>query len=434
MDSTTKPQQESVPSRKLSVILENTKECNQDDILRAVADVVGGNNILYASKLSGGRFCLYLSSESAVTTICARGGVNVNNSFLKCRKYVSDATKLLLSNCPPEMSDDTLLELLKPYGKAVSKPTRLGVSTVHNDLKHVLTWKRSVYMNFPNDAPPCPQVLHVTSREGTKHSIYIQTNQTPCYFCKSRSHPAEECTEENFPAYMPSPVQRLAKKSRNTSLIEPQTNQVDSTSKKSSSEDLKKTLTSKSNHPPSSPLVPLSVPVVPTPLPLPPPTAPHQPQSADDVPNSYSIATQSKPTQLSRKNKSLSENPIPSLPSNKRLLSPQSPLPLSSKIPKQSEPQPNTWTLISSPIPNPIPECSQELSEIIQISSSMSFNENKLSKETFLNILSHCNKSENIRRIVHKYVYIYKCNLDIAELMCKLNELSTLLIVVSLDK
>lgn len=423
MKSTTNPPRERFPSRKLSVILENAKECNQDDILRAVADVVGAKNILYASKLSGARFCLYLSSESAVTTICARTGVYVNNSFLKCRKYVSDATQLLISNCPPEMSDDTLLDLLKPYGEAVSKPKRLGVSTVHDDLKHVLTWKRSIYMKIPDDALPCPEVLHVTSREGTKHSIYIQTNQTPCYFCKSRSHPAEECTEkhlqvdENFPAYIPSPAQRLVRKSSNTSLIKPTKHQVDPT-QKSSSEDnhLKRTLTSNSTRLPP----PLASPADPAPLSspsLPLPASPPQPQnSVHDLTQQYSILiTQSEPKPNTTQ---FFPNPLTTSLSKKRVLSPQSP-----QLVKQSSPQENQ---VEKAIPYyDSKQSDQDYSDIETVCSSLSFDDSKLSEQTFLDIINHCIDNK-LRRVVHKFAYIYKLDVDVQELLLKLNELSLL--------
>lgn len=189
---------ETVPSRKNAVVLENSQEFSQDQLLRATADLLGGQNIQYCAKLSGGRFCIYLSNESATTTICNQGLV-VNNTVLPCRRYASQATKFLISNCPPEMSDEALLKLLQRYGKPVSTPTKISVNTIHQDLRHVKTWKRSLYLQVSKDAPPCPEVMHITSSEGEKHTLYI-TEQKP-------SRP--KSTDEEFPEYVPSPSLRL---------------------------------------------------------------------------------------------------------------------------------------------------------------------------------------------------------------------------------
>ncbi|KAK3916767.1 Transposon TX1 uncharacterized 82 kDa protein [Frankliniella fusca] len=308
------------PSRKFSVVLENTQDFNQDDLLRAAADIVGASNIQYVSKLSGGRFCLYLSSEVAVTNICDRGGVYINDTFLPCRKYATEATKFLISNCPPEMPDEALINLLKPFGKPVSKPTRLSVNTVHNDLKHVKTWKRSLFMEIPKDAPSCPEVLHFTSSEGSKHTLYIQTIKKHCSFCRSPSHPPEECK--------------------------------------------KKQLTD------------------------------------EDFPAVHTI-------------------PIPAT------------LHMSTKVPKQSSPQldtcqQDTWKAVPMPIPNKNPVNTQEYLDIVTKCSSLPFDESKLSRETFFAILNQCQNNANIRRVVYKYINIHKCNLNVAELVLKLNEASQL--------
>ncbi len=69
---------------------------------------------------------------------------------------------------------------------------------------------------------------------------------------------------------------------------------------------------------------------------------------------------------------------------------------------------------------------SQEYLDILAIVSTMSFNQNKLSKETFVSILSQCKHNANIRRAVYQLTNIYKCKLDLPELLLKLNEANLL--------
>ncbi|XP_034254601.1 uncharacterized protein LOC117653207 [Thrips palmi] len=92
------------------------------------------------------------------------------------------ATKFIVSNCPPEIHDEDLKDLLAPYGRVVSAPTRLKVSTTHDDLKHVKSWKRSIFIMIPSGAPEMPK-KYWTSRgkmqEETKPGSRIPSHQTP---------------------------------------------------------------------------------------------------------------------------------------------------------------------------------------------------------------------------------------------------------------
>ncbi|KAK3929125.1 Transcription factor A, mitochondrial [Frankliniella fusca] len=59
------------------------------------------------------------------------------------------------------MSDEALLKLLQRFGKPVTTPSKINIKTIHEDLRHVKTWKRSLYLQVPKDAPPCPEVMHI---------------------------------------------------------------------------------------------------------------------------------------------------------------------------------------------------------------------------------------------------------------------------------
>lgn len=203
-----------VPKRKAAIICENIETVTQDQCLRAVADVIGGRNIHYCSRLSGGRICMYLTNEDCVETICKGGGVLHGAYFIPCRRYVTDATKFIISNCPPELQDEDLKKLLAPYGKVVSAPTRLKVSTVHEDLKHIKTWRRSVYVMIPSDAAEMPKRLLITSSDGLKQTLYIERDEIVCTFCLVPGHSVDKCKkrlnhEQAFPAINTPVAQRL---------------------------------------------------------------------------------------------------------------------------------------------------------------------------------------------------------------------------------
>lgn len=203
-------QQTYVPIRKNAVIIDNTQEISQDQCLRAVADVVGGRNIHYCSRLSGGRVCIYLTDQDCVTSLVSQGGVTVGPIFLPCRRYVSDATKFIVSNCPPELSDEDLKSLLEPYGKIVSAPSRLRVTTSHDDLKHVKTWRRSIYMVIPDSAPEVPKRMLISGTDNNRYTLYIDKDEIVCTYCLTPGHLEERCKkkqnrDQDFPSiYKPA--------------------------------------------------------------------------------------------------------------------------------------------------------------------------------------------------------------------------------------
>lgn len=202
------------PSRKNAVIIENTQEISQDQCLRAVANIIGGRNIHYCTRLSGGRICLYLTNQEYVNQLVTEGGIVVNQVYLTIRKYITEATKFVISNCPPEMTDESLKKILEPYGRVVSSPTRLKVSTTHEDLKHIRTWRRIVYVMIPSEAPEAPKRLVVTSPEGVKTTLYIDKDEIMCDYCKVPGHLEEKCKkkasdQEDFPFFNAPPQHRI---------------------------------------------------------------------------------------------------------------------------------------------------------------------------------------------------------------------------------
>lgn len=186
------------PSRKYAVVLENTQNVNQELCLRAVADIIGGKNIHYCTRLSGGRTCLYLTNEDYVNKLCELEGiVTKGGEFHPCRRYITEATKFVISNCPPELDDEELKTLLQDYGRIVSTPARLRVSTSDDDLKHIKTWRRSVYIMIPDEAPEMPKRMLITAKEtGSKFTLYIEKDEIVCSFCTRPGHVSEKCKKK----------------------------------------------------------------------------------------------------------------------------------------------------------------------------------------------------------------------------------------------
>lgn len=203
------------PSKKHAIVLENAKQVSQDKCLRAVADIITGANIKYVTRLSGARVCMYLSNEECVERMCNEGGVVIDLEHFPVRRYVTEATKFVISNCPPEYTDDELKKLLEPYGRVVSAPSRLKVNTTYEDLKHVKTWRRSIYMMIPTDNPDPPKRVQITNiSDGTKLTLYIERDELVCQHCLAPGHTIDKCKKKliddiNYPVFQPPASTRI---------------------------------------------------------------------------------------------------------------------------------------------------------------------------------------------------------------------------------
>ena len=100
---------------------------------------------------------------------------------------------------------------MQPYGRIVSAPTRLRVTTAHQDLRHVKTL-RTIYMMVPDNAEEVPTRIIITSQDGMKQTLYIEKDEQYCPFCKVPGHPLSKCKkrqlqDKDFPEFS-QPVSR----------------------------------------------------------------------------------------------------------------------------------------------------------------------------------------------------------------------------------
>jgi hypothetical protein len=121
-----------------------------EQYLRKAADTIGDSNINYASRLSGGRICVYLATEALVKQICNPSGININDTFTQCRTYVVASKRVVLSNVLPAIPDEALIQSLLTFGKPISQISKLSTSTIHLDHKYIKSFRRLVYMIIPN--------------------------------------------------------------------------------------------------------------------------------------------------------------------------------------------------------------------------------------------------------------------------------------------
>ncbi|CAG9835877.1 unnamed protein product [Diabrotica balteata] len=111
MDSNT-----GIPQGRDQAILFNTLEnCTINDYLEGLSQHTEPKNIIFASRISNGRICIYLSSKNLVDKFIAETKkIIVNGNILEARRLITPSVRLILSNeCPSIPSNLIMDELIK---------------------------------------------------------------------------------------------------------------------------------------------------------------------------------------------------------------------------------------------------------------------------------------------------------------------------------
>lgn len=180
-----------VPNNKLAIILDCQVGITAEECCEATADIVPGADMMYSSRLSGGRICVFLRTEENVIRLVQEGGLLVRGNFIPIRRYVTQATKIVLSNVSPIISNDQISKELTKIGKLASTIRNISNGYKRPDIAHMISFRRIVYMiiDKPDNIPETINIDH----EDKNYLIFVSCDDILCYKCKGSGHIARNC-------------------------------------------------------------------------------------------------------------------------------------------------------------------------------------------------------------------------------------------------
>ncbi len=92
---------------------------------------------------------LFLDDVNKVNEIVA-SGIVINEAYTAVMPLMQPAKKILVSNVPPYIKDEVIERELARHGKVVSKIKKIALNCKSVQLKHVVTFRRQVYMILNN--------------------------------------------------------------------------------------------------------------------------------------------------------------------------------------------------------------------------------------------------------------------------------------------
>ncbi len=160
-----------------------------EDCCLAAGEVVGHENIVSASKMNSATVIFLNSVEKANELV--ETGIVVDNLFTPVLSLSMPSKKVLLSNVPPFISDETLVRIISRYGKLVSPIKMIPIGCGSPLLKHVVSFRRFVYMILKDDEE-LDLSLHLKV-DDFDYVIYVTTDKMRCFKCGEMGHLIRAC-------------------------------------------------------------------------------------------------------------------------------------------------------------------------------------------------------------------------------------------------
>jgi len=163
-------------------------DSNVEDVLVAVGEQIGFDNIISASRMNKA-VVVFLKDESLVSKLIETS-VWVNGAFTVVSPLVSQSVRVTISNVPPFILNSDIEKELLRFGKMASEVKMIPLRCKNEALKHVLSFRRQVFMFLDQ------QTLDISFRikhEGKSYMIYASTGNMKCFECGDVGHKKIAC-------------------------------------------------------------------------------------------------------------------------------------------------------------------------------------------------------------------------------------------------
>lgn len=170
-------------------------ESSVEEVSIAIGGIVGYNSIRSASRMNGA-VVLFLDKIEKVNEVVEKG-ITLNDGFVKVFPLVNPAKKVLISNVPPFIKDETLERELSRHGQIVSTIKKIPLGCKSPLLKHVVSFRRQVYMVLKSNLEDLNIVLKFRI-DSFDYVIFATTESLKCFGCGKEGHLMRSCTEKEI--------------------------------------------------------------------------------------------------------------------------------------------------------------------------------------------------------------------------------------------
>lgn len=180
-------------SRRHGIKLAPVSNVSVEQCVLAVGEVVGCDSILSASRMNSA-VVVFLDTIEKVNSV-VQNGVVIQDTFTPIMPLLQPAKKVILSNVPPFIKDELLLAELSRHGKVVSQMKKIPFGCKSPLLKHVVCFRRQVYMVLKKDADEL-NVAFKFRVDGFDYVVFVTSEIMKCFRCGKEGHIRGACIEK----------------------------------------------------------------------------------------------------------------------------------------------------------------------------------------------------------------------------------------------
>lgn len=192
------------PKKDQAIILNTQDELKVADYIIAIGNIVQPKNIIFASRISNNRICVYLSSVEHVNNIVDNHNIiKIGEHNLTVRRLITPAKRIILSNVCPSIPHKIIEQALQHTNiQPVSPISFLKATYISEEYNHILSFRRQVYIKPDENLQLPPTIL--IEYEDIAYRIFLCYDDITCFICKNKGHISKQCpdakeTELEFP-------------------------------------------------------------------------------------------------------------------------------------------------------------------------------------------------------------------------------------------
>jgi len=186
------------PSREQAIVFNSIDGIRQIEYILAIGKLIPPRNILFTSRISNNRFCIFLSSKDALDTLLENTKtLSINDHTIPIRRLINPAKKITISNVCPSIPNVIILNALKNINiTPVSQINYLKAGINIEGYEHILSFRRQMFIN-QEDVIKLPGSLVINFNQ-TSFRIFFTDDRITCFLCKAVGHTSASCTKHSL--------------------------------------------------------------------------------------------------------------------------------------------------------------------------------------------------------------------------------------------
>lgn len=198
-------EQYNIPTKEHGIILSTIDGIKLEEYIESIAALVEPENIIFASRLSHDRVCLYLKTKEQAEELTDKyNTIIIQNNEILLRPLITKAKKFFLSNVPPIIPNAHLHQQIEQFNIKITSAIQYNkIGCTNPRFSHILSNRRTFYGTCESKLPESI----VIDFEDEHYRLFITTELKKCSSCLKFGHLIDNCptkqtvsmeTEENF--------------------------------------------------------------------------------------------------------------------------------------------------------------------------------------------------------------------------------------------